>query len=587
MPTFIYPAAFWGLTVILGLAAIYFFRSKAQPRVVSSLMLWLEQQKPVEGGITFKNFQFPLILLLEVLIVALIVVAMASPIIFAGEAGIPIVVVLDDSFSMLAGAENCARLRAIEVVQDQLNVEKRFYARFIIAGRNAEFMGVTARDLQEVKSVLTAWKCRSASSNLHEGITLAVESSKESPRIMVLTDHSPPAGFSDNRVRWLAFGKSSSNTAIVNASRSRFDERDRGFLEIANLSSQPAKITGAVKALSSGKIIQDLLVEMEPHGNRRFIFNIDDPAETIEAVIGSDALDIDNEIVLAPNRKKAVRCSLRLQNDKLRSLVEKAVTAAGADLTSSSEYDLILTDQSDFIASSSSEWVTEFVSESPALAFTEPFAMDRRHPLTDGLSLEGTVWGAGNEENFSGVPVIIVGNVPLVTEAKEPAGGKRIRIRFCCDLSTLPNSPDWPIFFWNLLQWRESRKPGPLVANLRLGTDARIYTKSGNRKLEILNVDGTTFKPVHQGEIFSFYPSEVGITRIKTDDESYAIAVNALTRDESDLSHLETGNWGDWMAFEPFRLEAIDVKWAFLIPALAILVFHMAMISPKAVRGRE
>ena len=80
--------------------------------------------------------------------------------------------------------------------------------------------------------------------------------------------------------------------------------------------------------------------------------------------------------------------------------------------------------------------------------------MDRSHPLTEGLSLRGVIWGAGKGAALDGAPVIMAGGVPLVadTELAVPGGGSRHEVRIRVDwlLSTLLDSPDWPILIANV-----------------------------------------------------------------------------------------------------------------------------------------
>jgi len=62
-------------------------------------------------------------------------------------------------------------------------------------------------------------------------------------------------------------------------------------------------------------------------------------------------------------------------------------------------------------------WVVRLLVEKEAEAFVGPFVLDRSHPLTEGLSLQGVVWGAGPGKSLPGLPVVLAGNVPLLTDA--------------------------------------------------------------------------------------------------------------------------------------------------------------------------
>jgi hypothetical protein len=72
------------------------------------------------------------------------------------------------------------------------------------------------------------------------------------------------------------------------------------------------------------------------------------------------------------------------------------------------------------------------------------------------LSLDGVVWGAGKTSLPAAASVITAGNIPLLTDVERAGGRHDLRLRFRPDLSTLQNSPNWPILIWNLIDWRGS-----------------------------------------------------------------------------------------------------------------------------------
>src|SRR5882672_5647578 len=104
MPVFTFTFAFIGLLAAPALVAIYWLRSRSRDRRVSSLLLWLDERRIWKGGRFIHRLQTPLLFFLELLAILLLVTAAAGPMMRAGESGRPLAVVLDDSFSMLAGA---------------------------------------------------------------------------------------------------------------------------------------------------------------------------------------------------------------------------------------------------------------------------------------------------------------------------------------------------------------------------------------------------------------------------------------------------------------------------------------------------
>ena len=88
------------------LVGIYLLRTRSRRYPVSSLMLWMNQKRARQSGLRIKHLQTPLLFLLELLTLILLALAVAEPIIRTTKSQIPLIVVLDDSFSMLAGAED-------------------------------------------------------------------------------------------------------------------------------------------------------------------------------------------------------------------------------------------------------------------------------------------------------------------------------------------------------------------------------------------------------------------------------------------------------------------------------------------------
>src|SRR5262245_19395663 len=108
MPVFLFPLAFIGLMAVPALVAIYWLRSRAREHRVSSLLLWLNAKQLWEGGRKIEKLRLPWLFFLELLLIMLLVTAAAGPLVRTGDTRMPLIVVLDDSFSMQAGGESGA-----------------------------------------------------------------------------------------------------------------------------------------------------------------------------------------------------------------------------------------------------------------------------------------------------------------------------------------------------------------------------------------------------------------------------------------------------------------------------------------------
>ena len=125
---FAWPWAFLGLAALPALAVIYWLRQRAQRLPVSSLLLWRDAPPSREGGRRFERFEAPPLFFVELLILALLVLAAAGPRVPTPDSHRPLVAVLDDSFSMQARVGQLERRRvALEdaaVVVEQVEVER-------------------------------------------------------------------------------------------------------------------------------------------------------------------------------------------------------------------------------------------------------------------------------------------------------------------------------------------------------------------------------------------------------------------------------------------------------------------------------
>ena len=129
-----YPLALLGLAGVPLLVGIYLLRNRFRRQPVSSLMLWLDAREVRQGGTRIRRLQTPLLFLLELLAILLLVLAAAEPRSACSQAARPLVVVLDDSFSMLAGGEESPRRQSIRAVLELMHTRPPSSIRFVLAG---------------------------------------------------------------------------------------------------------------------------------------------------------------------------------------------------------------------------------------------------------------------------------------------------------------------------------------------------------------------------------------------------------------------------------------------------------------------
>lgn len=590
LPLFTTPLAFWGFLALPILVGLYWLRTRHRRSPVSSLMLWLDPQESPQGGTRIDRLRTPLLFFLELLALTLLVLAAADPHLPLRERVRPLIVVLDDSFSMQAGGERSPRNQAVQALSEELKRRPRPWVRFLLAGDGTQSLGETAHTTPEAIDRLRDWHCRAATSRLEEALSFAGELGGELPLLLVLTDRESPTELHKGRVQWWAFGQPRSNLAIVNAARTPHEVGERCLLEIANLSENAEETTLTLETGEPPKEWQRSSLHLNPRETRRVIFTLPEKTPGLRARINEDDLAIDNHVSLLPRAAHSIRTMVRIKDETLRSLIDKALRATHQAEIVVSQPDVVFTDATETPKDPGDAWLVRLLAERDAVPYTGPFVMDRNHPLTEGLSLQEVVWGAGKAQEIPGSPVILAGNVPLLTDQDRRDAGPtavrhELRLRLRPDLSTLPDAPGWPILIWNLLQWRAADKPGMHRVNYRLGEQVTLTFATPRPNVSVTRPDGGQQSVPVQDLRLALRPDEVGIWSIHADEESASFAVNALSVNESDLTGCVSGRWGNWLDETSLRLEYQSISWILLLLVVGIATLHLLLVARS--RGRS
>ncbi len=582
LPFFAYPLALIALASLPVLAAIYLFRHRFRRRTVSSLLLWRFRLQSREGGSKVQRMQLPLLFLLELLALLLLVAAATGPLWKQAYAGRPLIVVLDDSFSMRAVYEGASSQdRARGFLEKMFSRQPPPTTRVVMAGAQPALAGGPARSWTDLKRLLDRWTCHAPHAALDIALTLASELGNQQANLLVLTDHAPDTGMvAGDRLQWQAFGQPVPNIAVVNASRTSHSDQDRCLLEIANLSGIPRTVGLEVRTGTNS--LQTSTLALESNGRQRLIFNIPSGTPLLEAKIDADALSEDDNVELLPPIRQRVRVQLALTNAAASELVAHTLEVTGLRAAISADPELVI-HQSEATPSGSNTWGLQwlFTSASAASSFTGPFLIDRTHPLAEGLALQGVVWTASVNVQIpvGAVPIVLAGNTPLLWARVDALGRQQLTLNLDPDLSTLRNTPDWPILFWNLLEWRASEQPGFMQRNVRLGAEVGLQT--GGQSVAVTWPDGTAKSFPHTGDRLALETPLPGRYLVAMGTGTSEFVVNTLAAEESSLQDCVTGRWGAWKDEGEQRLQVASAAWMFGLAALGILTLHLVLSAPR------
>jgi Aerotolerance regulator N-terminal len=560
-----FPAALLGLLALAPLVAIYLFHRKPRTRNVSSLMLWAALRRPAIGGRKREFLRLPLTFWLEALAIALLVLAAAGPLLPRLARQRPLIVILDDSLSMQAGRATTAQSRA----RDWLRGELRAYdpVRIILAGATPQL------------ATLEQWSCTASTADLDAALALGAQLAGRNALLLVVTDHAPPRKLGP-RVRWRAFGEAEPNAAFVAATRSPAG-RDRVLFEVAADAPMTTTFTlwsaAAVPPLSShsggtAAVLQKRVLQLKRGETQRITLELLPATGAVEARLGDDAAAFDNRVLLLPERRPLVRVRVDVADARLREQIERAINATGRALIADNG-ELLITDRAQ---PSPSRWTLELVTHGDApVTHAGPFVIDRMHPLTAGVDLDGVLWTA-SRGSLPGAPVILAGSQPLLTDATLAGGIHELRMRVDPALSTLQKSTAWPALLWNLIDWKAMQTPGFRAANVALGATAELALPPRTERVRVTPPGATAREVAPRGNVLPIAASRPGLWRAN----EYAFACNALDAEESDLSHAASGTWSGWTEASLVAGGYADVAWLALLAALAVLVFWSAAATP-------
>ncbi len=587
MPAFTYPLAWIAAVTLPALAGIYFLRHRYRRKEVSSLLFWQMHRESREGGTKTEKPRWPLVFFIELLILALLVLAATGPRWQTPQTRRPLIVVLDDSQSMLAGPEG-QRPRELAIESLGKIARKRGFLSFrlIASGETPRLLGDEARHPKEMEAQFAQWTCLSPGANLQSAIGLARSISHGEADILVLTDQAPEDPPGKGRVRWAALGLPRINFAFVNAARTAYGGEDRLLLEIANPSASAGE--SRLQITTNGQTLHEETVRVEAGESYRITVPVPPAIPVLHATLSEDALPGDNTVALVPPIRRTIRVANNLPDGPLKKLVGGTLASTGMLSTQEGEPEFLVHD-SENIPTGKGTWSLRLLpaSEKPA-RFTGPFVTDTSHPATKGLSLTGAIWGGdpAAQVKVDDLPVITAGNIPLLTHFNGMDGRNHLTLQYIPEHSTLHLTPQWPALFWNLLRWRAQAQPGLKESNHRLGMD--IPYRAAGSEIILRRPDGSAQKLQAPGKDIRLPIDSPGVYQVTSgfafEETTETFAVNFLAGQESDLSKATAGEWGSWDTETDVRIEYANFLPYLVLAALAAMAWHLFCISRQ--KGR-
>lgn len=582
MPSFAAPLALLGLLAFVPLLGVYVFRRRSVRRPVSSLLLWEGLVDQRTGGRQREKLRVPPPLPWEIAALILLALAAAAPILTRERDELRVVLVLDNSYSMLAGETmDRARDRALELTR------RSGEASFVLAGDRPTLLPESGEP--GFIQALTVWRGSDARSDLIGAIMLARETFGPTARLVVFTDHHPEDVDLEIEempgLRWISLGLPEDNLGFVNAQR----RGDDFLLEIRNFSDAPQTAELSVAEGEREPSLQRITIEADD--TLRLRSRVSRRGADLVCTLMEEGIEADNLVHLPAGDRRPIRVGLELTDPHLADHVARAITATGTALLVADMPELLFRDITDEARAGafpgSSPWVVSFAAPSAqAGVFLGPYIIDQTHALGDGLDLSGVIWAAdtgasavGSSE--FGTPVVMLDRSVLIEEIRSDAGRELI-LRLDASRTNIFSTPSWPTMIWNIVSWRRGAVPGPARNHLALGES--IDVQPGARGEVTHRTPSGATRILRSADRLRLPANEAGLHTVLVEEREHTVAVNTLNPGESDLrrrrSHVASGPEVD----SGTALAEMDLSWLAALGLLAVLAYHARMTSPK---GRD
>jgi len=539
---FLHPLGLLALLAVPAVVAFHLFRRRFRPHPVSAIFLWESRDRIPRAGPKIERLRSNPSFWLETAAAAFLGLAFAGPRGFAGGEETHLVAVLDTSASMGAQVDGVsARDRAVDLVRDRIDaLSPRSRVTIVRSGSPPTLLAGPAAYPTEATSALAAFAPSANRHDLSPAAALALQLSGGGS-VLLVTDRLEPEALPPE-VEIAAVGRAASNLAITHAARTRSASgEDRIALAVTSFSTE--RTTARVRLLAGRESLAERAFEIDPDERRHLLFEVPHEAPAIEALLDGDALALDDRAFLAPVAPRTVALATTLDEagSRLLGLFERSRIDRWLALVPES------VEAPDPAAAHAvlgriggSPWFLSL--ETPGAERKEwigPFLVEKRHPLLEGVTLEGVVWSADPSHRLEGAPLVSAGDEPLLTESRE---GSRVLFRANLDpsRSTLQRSPDWPILLSNFAEIRRRELPGPARTNLLVGET--LVVRGDGEATYVVEGEGRRVEYATRGTLVADAPDRPGLYRVSRDGAPLCeIGVTFADPAESDLRALGPG----------------------------------------------
>jgi Ca-activated chloride channel family protein len=601
---------------------LYMLRLRRREVVVSSNMLWQRLMQDREANTPWQRLRRNLLLLLQLLILAALVLALARPYIpVPSVAAGSVALLLDASASMNAqdmpgGVTRfeAAKEQAAALVGDLANDE---VMTVIAVGPVPQVLTPATGDRAALRAAIDQAEPSQAQGDWEAALALAGASiaGREQAGILIISDGGLPDTLPPvpAEVHYLQVGRSADNLAIGALAVRSLDNVPHLFASVTNYSEEDADVILSIHVDDQLETADRLAV---PAGES-VDFTLDNLPETsrvIRAELTSpvegglvDRLPLDDVAYAAYAPPRGGRVLLVTDGNLFLEQILRALPGIDAFRASpgrmpEEKFDLIVYDS----------WVPAALPDSNLLiinpsrttnlftvggAFTNTRLLRQADStilsfvdfediaVREATRVQATGWAQTLVEAEGG-PLLLAGT----------AGGSRVAVlTFDLHASDLPLKIEFPILIANLLDWYSPAQPFENTAGLTPGDPVVIRPLASTVEYTITKPDGSTRSyPVADGPLTYTEADQIGIYRVdlrngQGEESTAYFAVNLFAPDESRIRPTDTIVVGEGAVAGSESDDEFGQRelwpWLAVLVLLVLLiewwVFHRGSILPR------
>ena len=523
------PIGGWAWAGIPIVIALYLLRRKAAQHEVSSLLLWQKMAYNEEALRPFQKLRKQWLLLLQLLLVALLALALMRP---AGTGGLhgEMVMIFDVSASMKTKSDGRTRIQ--EAVRDAMDLvdgmQEGDTVTILTAGQTLQQRISRSTDKQRIKASLASLEAENGIADIEGALSLALAMQRDLPELAILL-------FSDTYqaetkgVQIRTTGQGEDNRSVVSL---RCGEQEEGMTAFARVANYGVACEITLECYADGVLCDLRTITLEQGGQQSVQMQVPGPARVVWVEITTeDALMEDNVhywVWQEPTERKALLVTdgnIFLEKALLLREDIQLYKTTLADVGEPTGYDLYLFDGA----------LPEVLPTDGSILALHPNGQLGSIRAGENKQSEGRLRAAANAQGnamtqnlalseislrsyqpLTGGQSVLTWGEDTLLAVEEQAGQRMAALGFDLHDSNLPMQTDFPILVQNLMEYLlpggsmavESAvcgQPISLVLDKR-AESGRIITPSGKE----IEVQGDQFKETMEIGIYTLIEKRAG-----------------------------------------------------------------------------